>query len=104
MGAGQDGCEKVDWPYLNNVRGLNCRRAFYSIGGRTSVNIDLIDNPVVVDMKLSPDGQHIGLLAPVDGRNILTIIQTSTRTPINLSNLSLIARSAIFIGQITSDC
>ena len=50
----------------------------------TSVNIDLIDNPVVVDMKLSPDGQHIGLLAPVDGRNILTIIQTSTRTPINL--------------------
>ena len=50
----------------------------------TSVNIDLIDNPVVVDMKLSPDGEHIGLLAPVAGRNILTIIQTSTRTPINL--------------------
>ena len=49
-----------------------------------SVNVDLVDNPVVVDMKLSPDGQHIGLLAPVDGRNVLTIIQTSTRTPINL--------------------
>ena len=48
------------------------------------VNVDLIDNPVVVDMKLSPDGQHIGLLAPVDGRNVLTIIHTSTRTPINL--------------------
>ena len=35
-------------------------------------------------MKLSPDGQYIGLLAPVRGRNVLTIIQTSTRTPINL--------------------
>ena len=50
----------------------------------TDVNVDLIDNPVVVDMKLSPDGRHIGLLAPVDGRNVLTIIQTSTRAPINL--------------------
>jgi len=49
-----------------------------------AVNVDLIDTPVVVDMKLSPDGQHIGLLAPVDGRNVLTIIQTSTRAPINL--------------------
>ena len=27
-----------------------------------SVNVDLVDNPVVVDMKLSPDGQHIGCL------------------------------------------
>lgn len=59
--------------------------AFCAASEQTAhVNIDLIDNPKVVDMKLSPDGQYIGLLAPVRGRNVLTIIQTSTRTPINL--------------------
>ena len=48
-----------------------------------SVDI-LASDPVLRDIKLSPDGKHMALLAPVDGRNVVSIISTETRQPINI--------------------
>lgn len=48
-----------------------------------SVDI-LTSDPVLRDVKLSPDGKHMALLAPVDGRNVVSIISTETRQPINI--------------------
>ena len=64
----------------------------------TGVNVDLIDNPVVVEW-LSPDGQHIGLLAPVDGRNVLTIIKRLRGPQLIFLNLNPIGRLAILLGK-----
>ena len=104
MGAGQYGCENLDWPYLNNVCGLNCRRAFCRIGAASSVNVDLVDNPVVVDMKLSPDGQHMDYSHPLMVVMYLLSSKRLRGPRLIFLNLSLIGRSAIFIGQITSAC
>ena len=48
------------------------------------VNVALVENPAVADIKISPDGKYMGLLVPVDGRNVLSIIETESRKSVNL--------------------
>ena len=51
------------------------------------VNVALVENPAVADIKISPDGKYMGLLVPVDGRNVLSIIETESRKSVNLLKL-----------------
>jgi dipeptidyl aminopeptidase/acylaminoacyl peptidase len=44
----------------------------------------LAGDPVLRDIKMSPDGKYLALLAPVDGRNVVSIIETETRQPVNI--------------------
>lgn len=44
----------------------------------------LAGDPVLRDVKISPDGKHMALLAPVEGRNVVSIIKTDTREPVNI--------------------
>ena len=44
----------------------------------------LAGDPVLRDIKVSPDGKHLALLVPVEGRNVVSIIKTDTREPVNI--------------------
>lgn len=55
-----------------------------TVFGAPSIDENLIKAPVVTDMKISPDGEKIAFLAPVDGRNVVSIIRRQTLEPINV--------------------
>jgi dipeptidyl aminopeptidase/acylaminoacyl peptidase len=44
----------------------------------------LAGDPVLRDVKISPDGKHMALLAPLEGRNVVSIIKTDTQEPVNI--------------------
>ena len=44
----------------------------------------LAGDPVLRNVQISPDGKHLALLAPVEGRNVVSIIKTDTREPVNI--------------------
>lgn len=54
--------------------------------GHTQANtVDVLaGDPVLRDIKVSPDGKHLALLVPVEGRNVVSIIKTDTREPVNI--------------------
>jgi len=39
---------------------------------------------VIQDIKISPDGRHLALLTPLEGRNVLTIVKTASLEPVNV--------------------
>lgn len=72
------------WKFLRISRALLVILIF--VCGQTQANtVDILaGDPVLRDVKVSPDGEYLALLAPVDGRNVVSIIETATRQPVNV--------------------
>ena len=58
----------------------------------------LAGDPVLRDVKISPDGKHMALLAPVEGRNVVSIIKTDTREPVNILKFGSQASGGRLLG------
>jgi dipeptidyl aminopeptidase/acylaminoacyl peptidase len=48
----------------------------------------LLAPSIVKDIKISPDGKHLALLTPVNGRNVLSIVRSKDFSPVNVLNFN----------------
>jgi len=43
-----------------------------------------VEPPAIRDIEISPDGEHLALLIPLEGRNVLSIVKTQSLEPVNV--------------------
>lgn len=65
-----------------------------AIGIFVALNIPLLDAsqdigkfvepPAIRDIEISPNGKHLALLIPLEGRNVLSIVKTDSLEPVNV--------------------
>jgi len=65
------------------IAGLFLALNFQAIHATETIS-KFVEPPAIRDIEISPDGKHLALLAPLEGRNVLSIVKTQTLEPVNV--------------------